>query len=825
MSSEPEVPDDVAEEVRNVRVDEEMEQSYIDYAMSVIAGRALPDVRDGLKPVHRRILYAMHEANITSGSSHRKCSNIVGDTMGDYHPHGDSPIYDALVRMAQDFSMRYPLVDGQGNFGSVDGDPAAAMRYTEARMAPIAEELLTDIEKDTVDFQANYDDRLTEPTVLPSSLPNLLVNGSSGIAVGMSTNIPPHNLGEVIDATIHLIDNPDCTVLDLMDYVKGPDFPTAGNIVGRSDVKQAYQTGRGRVRMRAEYHVEEGESSDSIVITELPYQQNKSTLVERIADDVRDGDLEGIRDLRDESDRNGVRIVVELKRNANTDVVENRLLESHLERTFGVINLALVDGEPKVLTLKEMLEEYVAHRREVVRRRSEHDLAEAEDRAHILEGRLKALEQVDDIVETIQNAEDRDDAKEALKEQYDFTQAQADHIVRMQLGSLTSMEAAAIEDEYEEVTATIERLEEILGSEEELLSVIKDELRDIKAEYDDERRTSFIEDTGTVSDEDLIPEEDSVVVLSEGDYIKRVPADTFSEQHRGGKGVIGTDLKDEDRVSTVFTASTHDYLLCFTNQGQVYRLKVYEVPEMSRTARGTSAVNILDLDDGEEINAVVTASDLDFEADDEYLTMATRNGYVKRTTVGEFENILSTGIIAIDLEPHDELADVEVTDGSHDVILGSEHGMAIRFDETDVRSMGRNARGVRGMELEGDDHVAGIAAAEPDDDRTMLTVTENGYGKRTELSEYRKQSRNGKGLVDVKTGERNGNVVSIDTVADDDELVAMSVMGQIIRMPVAEISTYGRNTKGVKVMDVEEADEVAAVSVYSPSAPEEADEE
>ncbi|MFB6270508.1 MAG: DNA topoisomerase (ATP-hydrolyzing), partial [Halobacterium sp.] len=526
MSSEapdPDVDDEVADRVKNVRVDEEMEQSYIDYAMSVIAGRALPDVRDGLKPVHRRILYAMHESGVTSGSSHRKSSNIVGDTMGDYHPHGDSPIYDSLVRMAQDFSMRYPLVDGQGNFGSVDGDPAAAMRYTEARMAPIAEELLTDIEKDTVDFQPNYDDRLTEPKVLPSAFPNLLVNGSSGIAVGMSTNVPPHNLGEVIDATIHLIDNPDCTVLDLMDHVKGPDFPTAGNIVGRSTVKKAYQTGRGRIRVRAEYHVEKDDSGDSIVITELPYQQNKSKLVERIADDVRDEKLEGIRDLRDESDRNGIRIVVELKRNANTDVVENHLLESHLERTFGVINLALVDGQPKVLTLKEMLEEYVAHRKEVVRRRSEHDLAEAEDRAHILEGRLKALEQADDVVQTIQNAEDRDEAKDALKAQYGFTQAQADHIVRMQLGSLTSMETAEIEAEYEEVTARIERLEEILGSEAELLSVIKDELRDIKDEYADDRRTSFIEDTGTVSDEDLIPEEDVVVVLSESDYIKRVP--------------------------------------------------------------------------------------------------------------------------------------------------------------------------------------------------------------------------------------------------------------------------------------------------------------
>lgn len=814
MSSEsPDVPDDVADRVENVRVDEEMEQSYIDYAMSVIAGRALPDVRDGLKPVHRRILYAMHESGVTSGSGHRKSSNIVGDTMGDYHPHGDSPIYDALVRMAQDFSMRYPLVDGQGNFGSVDGDPAAAMRYTEARMAPIAEELLTDIEKDTVAFQANYDDRLTEPAVLPSSFPNLLVNGSSGIAVGMSTNVPPHNLGEVIDATIHLIDTPDCTVLDLMEYVKGPDFPTAANIVGRADVKQAYQTGRGRVRMRAEYHVESNGRRDSIVITELPYQQNKSTLVERIADDVRDGKLEGITDLRDESDRNGVRIVIDLKQKANTDVVENRLLESHLEKTFSVINLALVDGEPKVLTLKELLAEYVSHRKEVVRRRSEHDLGEAEDRAHILDGRLTALENADEVVELIQDAEDRDAAKETLKSAFDFSQDQADHIVRMQLGSLTSMEAADIESEYEDVTARIERLEEILGSEQELLDVIKDELREIKTQYADERRTSFIEDTGTVADEDLIPEEDTVVVLSEGDYIKRVPAETFDAQHRGGKGIIGSDLKDGDRVSTVFTASTHDYLLCFTDQGQVYRLKVYQVPEMSRTARGTSAVNILDLDDGEEISAVVTADDLDFEADDEYLTMATRNGYVKRTSVGEFGNILSTGIIAIDLEDGDALADVEVTDGSHDVILGSEAGMAIRFDEGDVRAMGRNARGVRGMDLDAADRIAGVAAVESEDDRSLLTVTEFGYGKRTRIGEYRSQSRNGKGLVDIKTGDRNGDVVSVDAVGDDDSLVVMSADGQIIQMPVDEISTVGRNTKGVNIMAVGSGDEVAGVSV------------
>ncbi|GGL59227.1 DNA gyrase subunit A [Halocalculus aciditolerans] len=823
MSSDaPDVTDTVAERVKSVRVEEEMEQSYIDYAMSVIAGRALPDVRDGLKPVHRRILYAMHEIGVTSGSTHRKSSSIVGETMGDFHPHGDSAIYDALVRMAQPFSMRYPLVDGQGNFGSVDGDPAAAMRYTEARMAPIAEELLADIEKDTIDFSANYDDRLQEPDVLPSAVPNLLVNGSSGIAVGMSTNVPPHNLTEVVDAAVHLVDNPDATVRDLMEYVKAPDFPTGANIVGRSPVKKAYQTGRGRLRVRAEYHVEENQerSGKQIVITELPYQQNKSRLVERIAEDVNDGDLEGVRDLRDESDRDGIRVVVELKRGANVDVVENHLLESHLERTFGVINLALVDGEPKVLTLKEMLQHYLDHRREVVRRRSEFDLAEAEDRAHILEGRLKALDNAEDVVETIRNAEDRDGARAALRETFGFSEEQAAHIVRMQLGSLTSMEAAEIEDEYEEVTAEIERLEAILESEEELLGVVKDELREMKETYGDDRRTSIIEDTGTVTDEDLIPEEDVVVVLSEQDYIKRVPAETFKSQHRGGKGVIGSDLKEGDKVSTVFHANTHDYLLAFTNQGQVYQLKTYQVPEMSRTARGTSAVNILDLDDGERVTAIVNTDDFE---EDEYLTMATQDGYVKRTEVGDFSNILSTGIIAISLEHGDALVDVEVTNGENELVLGSERGHAIRFDESDVRAMGRNARGVRGMKLDGGDAVAGLAAATSDDPRDLLTVTEFGYGKRTPLAEYREQSRNGKGLVDIKTGERNGRVSAINAVAADDHVVAMSEAGQIIRMPVAEISEIGRNTKGVKVMDLGDDDRLAAVDVFTPS--EDTDEE
>ncbi|WP_284010068.1 DNA gyrase subunit A [Haloarcula pelagica] len=809
MSSD--VPDDAnapAQRVKHVRIEDEMEQSYIDYAMSVIAGRALPDVRDGMKPVHRRILYAMHEMGVSAGSSHRKSSSIVGETMGDYHPHGDSAIYDTLVRMAQDFSMRYPLVDGQGNFGSMDGDPPAAMRYTEARMAPIAEELLEDIEKDTVDFQSNYDDRLQEPAVLPAKVPNLLLNGSSGIAVGMSTNIPPHNLGELVDATVHLIDNPEATVEDLMEHVSGPDFPTGGNIVGRDAIYSAYATGRGRLRVRAEYEVDR--ENGRIVISELPYQENKARIVERIADDVNEGKIEGIADLRDESDRNGVRIVVELKRGANVDVVENRLLDHHLESTFGVINLALVDGQPQVLSLKESLEHYVEHRREVVRRRSEHDLAEAQDRAHILEGRLKALQNVDDVVELIRNSEDRDAARAGLHEEFDFSEDQAAHIVRMQLGSLTSMEAAEIEEEYEDVQETIEYLQAVLDSQAKLDGVIKDELHEVKAEYDDERRTSIIEDEGQVTHEDLIPEQDCVVVITEDDYIKRMPVENFDPQNRGGKGIIGADPKEGDRVSKVFRANSHDYLLCFTNQGQVYRLKTYEIPEMSRTARGKSAVNIINLDDGEEITAVVSTDD--FEAE-ECLTMVTRNGYVKRTCAADFENILSTGIRAAKLEAGDELVDVEVTDGTKDLVIASEGGMTIRFDENEVSEMGRSARGVNGIKLDEGDSVAAMVATDDDDDRALLTVTEHGFGKRTKLTEYRAQSRYGKGLVDIKTGERNGRVRTAKAVTDDDHLVIMSEQGQIMRIRAADISQVGRNTKGVTIMELEDGDGVASVTV------------
>jgi DNA gyrase subunit A len=820
-----ETPDADAERVTPVRVEEEMEQSYIDYAMSVIVGRALPDARDGLKPVQRRILYAMHEQGLTSSAGHRKASSIVGETMGNYHPHGDSAIYDALARMAQDFSLRYPLIDGQGNFGSVDGDPPAAMRYTEARMAPLAEELLEDLEKDTVDFESNYDDRLTEPAVLPAAVPNLLLNGASGIAVGMSTNIPPHNLGEVVDATIHLVDNPDCAVADLMEHVKGPDFPTGANIVGREGILDAYTTGRGRLRVRAELEIEEDEGR--IVVTELPYQENKARRIERIAEDVNEGKIEGISDLRDESDRDGIRIVVELKRGANPDVVRNQLLEHHLERTFSVISLALVDGQPRVLDLKELLEQYVEHRREVVRRRSEYELGEAEDRAHILEGRLRALENVDDVVELVRGSEDRDAARAGLREQFDFSERQAAHIVRMQLGSLTSMEAAEIEDEYESVTAEIERLETILDDEDELLGVIKDELRAVREEYADERRTSIVEDYGSVTREDLIPEEETVVALTEQDYVKRMPLSAFDPQHRGGKGIIGARLKDGDRVSTVFQANTHDYLLCFTSAGQVYQMKTYELPEMGRTARGRSAVNLLNLDGDERVTAIVSTDEFD---DDEFLTMVTRGGYIKRTPVSEFDNILSTGIRAVRLEEGDELVDVAVTDGESDVIIGTERGMAIRFDETEARSMGRSARGVNAVKLtdrnvadsaldgrrawEGD-AVVGLVCARPDDDRDLLTVTWHGYGKRTALDEYGSQSRYGKGLVDIKTDERNGHVVALETVAPDDDLVIMSEGGQIMRTRADEVSRQGRNTMGVRVMRLADDDWVASVDVFS----------
>ncbi len=800
-----------AAEVETVRIDDEMEQSYIDYAMSVIAGRALPDVRDGLKPVHRRILYAMDRMGVSATASHRKSSSIVGETMGDFHPHGDSAIYDTLVRMAQPFSMRYPLIDGQGNFGSLDDDPAAAMRYTEARMSPIAEELLADLDKDTVDFQSNYDDRLEEPTVLPAAFPNLLVNGASGIAVGMSTNIPPHNLGEIIDATIHLLDHPDATVADLMDYVPGPDFPTGGTIVGREPIRKAYAEGRGRLRVRADYDLVRREgASDRIVITELPYQTNKARLVEHIAEDVNDGTIEGISDLRDESDRDGVRVVIECTRGANIELVENQLLEHHLEVTFGVITLALVDGRPCVLSLKEALEHYIEHRKTVVRRRSQHDLAAAQDRAHVLEGRLEAVTNADTVVETIRNAEDRSAATAALQDTFDFSPDQADHVVRMQLGSLTSMEATDIKEEYHRVQEEIDRLETILGDESELEAVVKAELEEIKTNYADERRTDIVADRTTVERADLIPQEDVIIAISADDYIKRMPAAQFDDQRRGGKGIIGADVKADDAIDQVICANTHDRLLVLTDQGQIYTLHGYDIPEVGRTARGTAAVNILDLDATESIATIVTAPSAEG-----YLVTVTEQGYIKRTELVAFENIRSTGIIAAAVDNDDRLVDAALTTGDDDLLITSRNGMTIRFPETDVRSMGRSARGVGGIDLEGGDTVAGLVSVAPDSDTTLLTITEAGYGKQTPLDAYRRQGRYGKGLIDIDTGDRNGPVVDIRTVTGTEHVVLYSADGQIVRTPAAEISTVGRNTMGVTVMDVASDDFVTAFDIIT----------
>jgi DNA gyrase subunit A len=801
-------PEVEASNVDNVRVEDEMEQSYIDYAMSVIAGRALPDVRDGLKPVHRRILYAMEYEDITSSSGHRKSSSVVGTAMGNWHPHGDQAIYDALVRMAQDFSMRYPLVDGQGNFGSLDGDPPAAMRYTEARMSPLAEEMLADIDADTVDWQSSYDDRINEPEVLPAGFPNLLVNGSSGIAVGMSTNIPPHNLGEVVDAAVELIDNPDASVGDLMEHVRGPDFPTGGKVVGRNAIAEAYETGRGKLTVRGVTELDDEEGR--VIISEMPYQVDKADMIEKIADLVGDGKVEGVRDIRDESDRDGVRVVIELKRGASPELVRNRLFEhTRLEKTFGVINLALVDGQPRVLSLREMLREYLDHRREVVRRRSAHELDEAEERAHVLEGRLVAIDNAEDVVDLIRDADSRDDAKVDLQDEYGMSERQAEHVVRMQLGSLTSLEREDVEEEHAELEERIERLEEILGDEDVLMEVVKEELLEVKEEYADERRTSIEEDGGSITHEDLVPDRDDVVVLTRDGYAKRMPVDNFDPQRRGGKGVIGVDLKDGDAVSKIFVANTHDYVLCFTDKGRVHELKTYNIPEMGRTARGRSVVNLLDLDDDEEVTAVVNTDDF---SEDRCFLMVTREGMVNRTCPTEFDNILSTGINAVDLREGDELVDVVVTPGDADLVIGTRDGYAIRFDEGEVSKTGRDTLGVKGVKLRDGDAVAGVDVVENPDEETLLTVTENGYGKRTPLGEYTKQSRYGYGNIDIETGDRNGDVVSLKSVIEGDCVMVMSAGGQIIRTYSDEVSEQSRNTKGVIVMRLAEDDEVATVA-------------
>jgi len=809
------------ETVEIAKFEDTLKQNYIDYAMSVIAGRSLPDVRDGLKPVHRRILYAIDELNLTHTKSHRKSSSVVGETMGNYHPHGDKAIYDSLVRMAQEFSLRYPLIDGQGNFGSIDGDPPAAMRYTEARMNTIAEELLQDIDKDTVDFKPNYDDRLTEPGVLPAGFPNLLVNGASGIAVGMSTEIPPHNLGEVIEGTIHLINNPDATVGDLMDHIPAPDFPTAANIVQSDGIYEAYSTGRGKIQLEAEYHINELDSNrrgDQIIITELPYKQNKSKLIQRIADDVNEDKIDGISEIRDESDRDNIRVVINTKKGTNTDVIENKLLSNHLQKTIGIIQLALVDGQPQILSLKEILQEYINHRREVVKRRCEHELQNKEQRKHLLEGRLYALNNIDDIISLIRDTGQRQDAIERLTEEHDLSEDQSTHIVQMQLGSLTSLEEQDIEDEYESITTRIQELKTILSDQDKLDQIIIDELNDIKSKYDDNRQSSLIEGTGNVTHEDLIPEQQSLIVQTESGYIKRMPRNVLSPQQRAGKGVIGTDLKKGDAVRDIITASTHDTLLCFSSHGQVYKTKGYTIPEYNRTARGTSEVNVFKLDDDEHIQTILPVSEIN---EDQSVTLVTKEARIKRLSCSHFKNVRSTGIKAISLVEGDELADAVLSDPTDSLLVSTTEGRTIRFAATDVRETGRTAKGISAIQLPEDHSVTSVLSTS--EDIEMVTITERGFGKRSSITEFRQQARNGMGAIDIKTVDRNGKQVDTALAPDGAELVMTTTQGQIMWTKTDEISTVSRNTKGATVMTTEDDDTVASVStsIEEPSTQEE----
>ena len=790
-----------------VKITEEMKTSYINYAMSVIVERALPDVRDGLKPVQRRILYSMLELGNRPDRPHKKSARIVGEVMGKYHPHGDSAIYDAMVRMAQPFSYRYMLVDGHGNFGSVDGDPPAAMRYTEARLSPLAMEMLKDIDKDTVDFYPNFDDSLEQPVVLPSKFPNLLVNGASGIAVGMATNIPPHNLGEVIDGLIALIDNPDIDIRGLMKYIKGPDFPTGSIIQGREGIREAYSTGRGRIRVRGKTQIEQlSNGKTRILITELPYQVNKARLIEKIAELVRDKRVDGITDLRDESDKTGMRIVIELRRDASPHVVLNRLYKhSQLEDTFGVIMLALVDNEPKVMNLKEVLNHYLDHQKEVVLRRTRFELRKAEERAHILEGYRIALNNIDEIIAIIRAA--YDDAKERLMDRFGLSERQAVAILDMQLRRLSGLEREKIDQEYAELMKTIERLKAILGDMNLVYQIIKDELTEIKEKFADPRRTKIGLSVGDLEDVDLIAEEDIVVTLTHHGYIKRLPVDTYRAQRRGGRGITALRAKTDDFVEMLFVASTHSYVLFFTNKGRVYRLRGHEIPEAGRNARGFAVVNLISFEPGERIQATIPISDYN---DDQYLVMATRSGIVKKTALKEFDTNRSGGLICITLVDDDELVGIELTDGNSELMLVTKYGQAIRFAEEQIRPMGRTAQGVMGIRLDDRDEVVSLAAAS--DDAELLVVTEKGYGKRTAISEYPLQNRAGKGVITLKKNERTGPVVGAQVVREGNEIMLLSIEGIMIRLKVAEISLQGRNTQGVTLMRLDENDRVVGVA-------------
>ena len=793
-----------------VNLGHEMKTSYIDYAMSVIVARALPDVRDGLKPVHRRILYAMQEAGMGSTKPYKKSARIVGEVLGKYHPHGDSSVYDAIVRMAQDFSMRHMLADGHGNFGSVDGDPAAAMRYTEVRMSKIAELMLQDIDKETVDFVPNYDESLKEPAVLPAKFPQLLVNGTSGIAVGMATNIPPHNMCEVIDGTLMLIDNPEATVEDLMTVIKGPDFPTAGMVLGSEGICKAYTTGRGIIKLRANCHIETlSNGKNRIIVTELPYQVNKARLVEKIADLVRDKQIEGITALNDESDRTGMRIVVDLRRDANANVILNQLYKhTQLQDSFGVIMLALVDGKPKVLNLKQVLHYYIAHQEDVITRRTKYELAKAEARAHILEGLTIALDHLDAVIAAIRESRTADIARNALMTSFKLSEKQAQAILDLRLQRLTGLEREKIEEEYQEVLKAIEAYKEILADEKKILGIVKKELTEVKNKYGDARRTRLTIDTSEIDVEDLIAEEDVVITLTHGGYIKRIPLDTYRRQNRGGKGIRGMGTKEKDFVENLLITTTHHTILFFTNRGRVYHLKAYEIAEASRAAKGTAIVNLLQLESDENITAVIQVKGFKPGA---YLFMATKKGIVKKTSLEEFQNLRKGGLIAVNLDEDDELIGVKFTNGHHDVILGTKWGMAIVFNEDDVRSMGRPARGVKGIRLVEGDAVIGMdalnAAAE------VLTVTAEGFGKRTQANEYRTQTRGGKGIINLKVTEKTGDVIGLRVVHESQELMLISTEGIVIRMNIADISLISRNTQGVKLMRAAENDRVASMAV------------
>lgn len=807
-----------------VYVEDEMQKCYIDYAMSVIVQRALPDVRDGLKPVHRRILYAMNEAGMLPNKAYKKSARIVGDVLGKYHPHGDFSVYYAIVRLAQDFSTRYLMVDGHGNFGSVDGDPAAAMRYTEVRMGKIAVEMLRDIEKDTVDFIPNYDESLKEPTVLPAKVPALLINGSAGIAVGMATNIPPHNLGEVVDACVMLIDHPDATVEQLMTAVKGPDFPTGAKILGLSGIRQAYTTGRGVVKVRAKTHVEPmPKNKNRIVVTEIPYQVNKAKLIENIAHLVQDKTLEGITDLRDESDRKGMRIVIELRSDVVPEIMLNKLYKhTQLQDSFGIIMLALVNGHPRILNLKQILEYYLDHQKDVITRKCRYELKKAKERAHILEGLKIALDHLDEVIATIRASANGEVAKAALMEKFGLSDRQAQAILDMRLQRLTGLERQKIEDEYKEVMATIAYLEDVLSDEHKIMGIAREDLLDVKKRFGDARRTSIVPDTGDLETEDLIAEEDVVITISHQSYIKRQALTNFRNQNRGGRGIkagSGKIVKEDNKVKGDFSehllmASTHDNILFFTNRGRVYRQKGFEIPEASRTAKGTFIRNLLPLEENEKVNAVIAVKSGISEDEKKFLFMATNLGYVKRTSVSEFKSARKGGLIAINLGEGEELIDVKLTSGHNDILLATRDGYAIHFLEDDVRPMGRTSHGVRGISLRPHDSVVSMDSC-VDDTGEVLTVTDKGQGKRTDISEYRVQTRGGKGIINLKVTDRTGLIVGSKFINETHDIMLISAAGIIIRMNAADISTYGRNAQGVKLMDLEAGDKVAALAIVN----------